>query len=138
MNTGWWVTCSSHALGFSQSNLHVCQNLIFMASLIHKVDFCLARFFFLKNVWLSVLPCYYGLTSLYNVHVHSCFSLFHNGIKKLSIVTSPSGWQGFFWTLFYVRILAKILNPRLTFKTQSKTAFILFFKVLVKKYIIDN
>ena len=31
---GWLVRCSTCALGFSQSHLHVCQNLIFMSSLI--------------------------------------------------------------------------------------------------------
>ena len=32
--------------------------------LIHKVDFCLANVFFLKNVWLTLSACYYGLTLL--------------------------------------------------------------------------
>ena len=41
--------------------------------------------------------------------------------------------QGFFQTLFYVRIPVEI-----SFKIQSKTAFILLLNVLVKIYIIDN
>ena len=41
--------------------------------------------FFLKNVWLSLSTCYCGLTSLFNVH--GCFPPFHNGSKKLCIVT---------------------------------------------------
>ena len=42
------VRCSPRAPGFSRSNLHVCQNLIFMSSLFRKVGFCLANVFFSK------------------------------------------------------------------------------------------
>ena len=47
---GWLVRCSTHALGFGQSHLHVCQNLIFMSSLIWEADFHLANVFFLKII----------------------------------------------------------------------------------------
>ena len=84
-----WARCSPCAPGFSGSNLHVCQNLIFMASLIRKVAFCLVNVFFLKNVWLTLSTWCYRLPSLQNVR--GCFPSFHNGIKKLRIVTWPSG-----------------------------------------------
>ena len=61
---------------------------IFMASLIHVVAFCLANVFLLKNVCLNLSTCYYGLTSLWNVR--GCFLSFHNGVKKLRIVTRHS------------------------------------------------
>ena len=41
----WLVRCSTRALGFSWRNLNVCQNLIFMSSLISKVGFCLTNVF---------------------------------------------------------------------------------------------
>ena len=50
--------------GFSRNNFHVCQNVIFLVSLIDNVGFCLANVFFLKNVWLTLSTCCYGLTSL--------------------------------------------------------------------------
>ena len=56
---GWLLLrCSSHALKCSRSNLHLCQNLIVMSSIIHKVGYCLANVLFLKNVWLSLSTCY--------------------------------------------------------------------------------
>ena len=47
-------------------------------------------------------------------------------------------YAAIFLELFHVRIPIEVLNPRLSFKTKSKTDFILFLNVLVKKYIIDN
>ena len=47
------------APGVGRSNLHVGQNLIFMASLIPKLEFCLVNVFFFKNVWLALSSCYY-------------------------------------------------------------------------------
>ena len=41
--------------------------------------------FFLKNGWLSLSTCYCGLTSLLNMR--GWFPSFHNGVKKLPIVT---------------------------------------------------
>ena len=59
-----------------------------MSSLVHKVGFCLANVFFLQNVWFSLATCNCGLTSL--LHVRACFPTFHNGVKKIRIVTWPS------------------------------------------------
>ena len=78
------VRCSPRTSGFSQNNLYVCQNLIFMSSLIHKVGFRLANVFSSK-----MFGCHCqlktGLTSLLNVH--GCFSSFHNGVRKSRTVT---------------------------------------------------
>ena len=77
----WLMRCLPRAQRFSQSNLHACQNLIFMSSFIHKVGLpCKCSFF--KNVWLSLSTCYCGPTSLLNVRV--CFPSFHNGLKNIT------------------------------------------------------
>ena len=77
----WLMRCSPRAPRFSQSNLHACQNLVFMSSLIHKVGLP-CKCSFLKNVWLSLSTCYCGPTSLLNVRV--CFPSFHNGLKNIT------------------------------------------------------
>ena len=64
VNAGWYARWSPCAPGVSRSDVHVCQNFIFMASIIHKVDFSLANAFFLKIVCLTLSTCHYGLTSL--------------------------------------------------------------------------
>ena len=76
---GWLVRCSTHALGFGQIHLHVCQNLIFMSSLIWEADFHLANVFFLKIIWLSLSICYCGLTLL--LHLGACLILW----KKIEV-----------------------------------------------------
>ena len=83
------MRCFFRAPGFSRNNLHVCQNLIFMSNLIHKVGFCLANVFFLKNVWLSLSTCNCRLTSLLNVR------------QKLRIVTwTPPDGRMCYWFQF--------------------------------------
>ena len=69
-----------HASGFRRNNLHICQNLIFRPSLIHKVGFCLENVFFFINVWLPLSTCNCGLTSLLNVR--GCFSFISKWRQK--------------------------------------------------------
>ena len=122
---GCWARCSPCAPGFSRNNFHLCQNLIFMLSVIHKVDFCHANVFYLKNIWLTT--CYYGLTSMHNVL--GCFPSFHNSVKKLRMVTWPSRRSSFDPRLTH---LIFYLRPSQIFRVSLPSTSILTTGCLLK------
>ena len=68
--------------------------------------------FFLKNVWLSLSTCYCGLTSL--LSVRDCFPSFHNGGKKMWIVTWPSrrenDWETKYLSGKYMSLISRFIS----------------------------
>ena len=57
MKTSWWDAPLA-LRDLAKNSLHVCQNFIFMPSLIYKVDFCLANVFSSKTI-----GCHYQLVA---------------------------------------------------------------------------